>query len=255
MSGTRSLNFKNKDKNRYWWFSDNSIDYVPPIFSILTDEEWEVLASWYEDTDTRYPAGSGDCNIPAISMLMGLIMGNNVSRIIQCGHYIGFSTLLIGFMVHKMRKRTALYSIDIDPSVTAYTQQWVARAGLDDYVRLVVADTADASQIPEALEYLNGKPQVIFIDSSHEYKHTLSELDLWFPSVQPGGFIVLHDVSDFAVDFDPLHGRGVKGALAEWSVNQDVESIMINTFCGPEHYGSRTVYKDACGLGIIQKAS
>lgn len=211
---------------------------------------------WYEDSEKTRPLGTGECNVPAMSMLMGLIMGNNISRVAQCGHYIGFSTLLLGFMMRRMSHQNSVFSVDIDPYVSAYTSSWVQRAGLEPQVRIDINDSANPQAAQNAKSFLKGAPQVVFIDSSHEYDHTIRELDLWYPLLQPGGFIALHDVSQFAVRFDAKKGVGVKGALQTWvSKHPEAQTIFINDFCTDQHFGERTVYKDASGLGIIQKPS
>ncbi len=215
MNTIRSLAFSSRDHGRYWWFKATESEYVPPVFDFLTDAEWDIMAAWYEESETLYAPGTGECNIPAVSMLMGLIMGSNMSRIVQCGHFIGFSTLLMGFMLRRMKHKQALYSIDYDADVTAYTQKWVDSANLGDYVKLVVADSAQPFLPSVAENYLGGKPHLVFIDSSHEHDHTLRELDLWVPNTQPGGFIVMHDVSEFARNFDSKGGGGVKEAVAK----------------------------------------
>ncbi len=190
-----------------------------------------------------------------MTFLMGLIMGNNMSRIVQCGHYIGFSTLILGFMLRHMGHNHGLFSVDFNSQVTEYTARWVERTGLGEYVHLEVRDSADPPLPAQAIAYLGGQPHLVFIDSSHEYAHTLRELDLWFHEIQPGGFALMHDVSEFAISFDGTKDAGVKGAVQHWSKSNNVQAIMINDFAGPSHFGDRTVYKDACGLGLLQRTS
>ncbi|MEY2504751.1 MAG: hypothetical protein QOG27_1031, partial [Verrucomicrobiota bacterium] len=67
-----------------------------------------------------------------------------------------------------------------------------------------------------AREYLGGDPELIVLDSSHEYQATLDELDLWYPALAAGGLLILHDVSRFAVDFDVTKQGGVLRAFTEW---------------------------------------
>lgn len=254
MSDTRSIDFRTRMHGRYWWFQATKANYVPPIFSFLTDEEWTVMRQWYEETEEKFSAGTGECNVPAMSMLQGIIMGNNLSRIVQCGHFIGFSTLLLGFMMRRMGHKHALFSIDIDPNVTAFTQRVVEKAGLADHVKLVLSDSAAPATAVDALAYLNGAPQLLFIDSSHEYNHTKRELDLWYPRLQPGGFAIMHDVSRFAISFDGAGNGGVKQAVEEWTKGRGIQTAMINDFATDQHYGERApLYLDSCGLGLIQK--
>jgi len=251
----RSVGFRDRAHGRYWWFQATQSNYVPPIFSILTDDEWDLIGTWYEETERGFSAGTGECNVSAMSMLLGLVMGNNISRIVQCGHFIGFSTLIFGLMARHMGHKHALYSIDIDEHVTAVTQSYIDRGGLSDYVKLRIGDSAEVETGLEALNYLGGKPQLLFVDSSHEYNHTIRELDHWYHFIQPGGFVIMHDVSEFAAKFDALGNGGVRGAVRDWVQRNNLQALMINDFATADHYGDRTVYKDACGLGIIQKPS
>ena len=67
-----------------------------------------------------------------------------------------------------------------------------------------------------AKKYLGGDPELIILDSSHEYQATLAELDLWYAALAPGGLLALHDVSRFAADFDVTQQGGVGRAFTEW---------------------------------------
>jgi predicted O-methyltransferase YrrM len=249
----RSISFKNNPSNRYWWFHQPGNNYVPPIFSFLEDEEWNVMQEWYKETDAKNSAG--ESNIPAMSFLQGLIMGSNIRNVVQLGHYEGFSALLIGFMLKKMGYKNSFISIDIDEAVTAYTQKWVNQAQLQEYVKLIVSDSASPSMIGEATRHFNGAPKLLFIDSSHQYDHTLRELDLWYPNMEEYGIIALHDVSGFASRYDQQSKGGVNKALLDWSNNNGVRPFLLNgtipaNFSKPA--GSIT-YQDVNGLGLIQK--
>ena len=100
--------------------------------------------------------------------------------------------------------------------------------------------------------YLQGQPQLVFIDSSHQYKHTLEELELWYSLVVPGGFIALHDTSVFAKSFDSSNGGGVGKAVDEWSLKNNIQKININGFVTGGRPGDYP-YLDGCGLTLIQK--
>lgn len=45
---------------------------------------------------------------------------------------------------------------------------------------------------------------VVFIDTSHHYAHTLTELRRFVPIVKPGGTVLLHDSLLAHVDYEPL---------------------------------------------------
>jgi predicted O-methyltransferase YrrM len=249
---SRLLSFASRQSNRYWWYRLEDCQYLPPIYAQLTDQEQEILADWFDDTEKQF-ASPGEISVPAMSFLNGIIGGNGITAVVQCGHYVGYSTLLLGFLFRKMGKKKALFSIDLDPDATAYTMPWLDRAGLLEYVTVVVGDSADAGMVSAAAAYHHGRrPQLILIDSSHQYRHTIKELTLWYPQLQAGGFVVMHDTSTFAAEFDSTNTGGVQRALLEWCEHQQTRALLLNATVDTQPPSSLT-YRDGCGLGIIQK--
>lgn len=249
---TRSLKFRQHAHNRFWWHRTPVTDYVPIPYSFLTDAEWELMQAWFDDTGVRY-RNPGEANVPPLSMLIGLISGNGIQRIVQCGHYAGYSTLLLGFLLRQMGHKSSLYSIDIDDVVTAYTAGWVKRCGLEAFVHLEVSDSAQSDLPAKVTRHFGGKaPQIVFIDSSHQYAHTMKELDLWYPALPQGGMMVLHDASRFAAAFDSTGQGGVFRAVSEWCAVNGVPSIMLNSFVEGGTPGDFP-YLDGCGLALIQR--
>jgi predicted O-methyltransferase YrrM len=247
----RSRAWKENPQPRYWWHKLPGHDYVPPIYSDLSEAEWGVLRDWYAETDRNGPIG--ECAVPLISLLHGLVMGNRASRIVQLGTCAGYSALLLGWMLRRMNAKRGLFSLDVDRAMCEMTRCWIARAGLEDFVEIAQRNSLDPQSPMAAKEYLGENPELIIIDSSHEYQATLNELDLWFGALAPGGILALHDVSRFAADFDVTKQGGVGRAFAEWrKAHPDVETFCLNA-------GARTMdlprpfYKDACGLGLIHK--
>lgn len=62
----------------------------------------------------------------------------------------------------------------------------------------------------------------------------------------------MHDVSVFAQSFDATNDGGVKRAVAEWVKTNGIQPLFLNSHIdggGPDDL----VYRDGCGLGIIQK--
>lgn len=252
----RSTNFRHKTNNRYWWHNLKDTDYAPDIYNLLSQDEWNLLESWFIETEKNF-TGTGEMQIPAISFLSGLINGNGLSRIVQCGHYIGYSSLLLGFLLKRMNKTRCIFSIDIDEKITEYTNKWIEKANLNNQIRLCVKNSADPQLLDIVDEYFLGqKPQLVIIDSSHQYDHTIEELDLWWPRIIEGGFLIMHDVSVFASSFDQTNRGGVHKAINDWLAlknNLDYSFLRINNFVNRLHNGNELSYKDGCGLGIIQK--
>ena len=231
------------DQNRFWWFQNNH--YLPPIYADLRDDEFQLLVDWFEDTENR---GAGECSVPMISFLVSFVGANNIGKMVQCGTSLGYSTLLLGWMFKKIGRKHALFTVDIHDSRTQYAMDWIAKAGLEEIVDLCTSDSANSKLVRMAFDYLRGSPQLIFIDSSHEYYHTKKELSLWVNNIAPGSIMVYHDVSIYAKTFDHGGSGGVQKALLE--SHQD-NMILINQDIEPNI--TPTVYLDGCGLGIIQK--
>lgn len=240
-----------KKENRYWWFRKN--EFFPPVYSALEEQQFILLMKWFRETDEKGVAG--ECSIPLISTLLGFISGSGLDSIVQLGHAAGYSSLLIGWMLQKMGKKNALFSIDINPNITAFAQRYIDQAGLDDVVALRVGNSIEPKMIDLATEYFGNRPKVIFIDSSHQYKHTLNELHMWWSAIPRNGIIFLHDVSVFAASFDKTNQGGVTRALSEFleSVGKTAESISINAITMGNEYDVPLVILDGCGFGMIFK--
>ena len=247
----RSRRWTHHDGPRYWWHRLPGMDFVPPVYSDLADEEWQVLRAWYEETDQS--GVIGECAVPLISLLHGLVLGNRIARIVQLGTCSGYSSLLLGFMLRRMNAARGLFTLDINPELCALTERWLARAGLSDFVTVALGDSCAAATLAAATDHFGAAPEMILLDSSHEYGATLAELDLWYPALETGGLFLLHDVSRFAVAFDVTQQGGVRRALAEWRRNHpEAETLCLN---GESRSMAlpRPLYKDACGVGLIHK--
>ena len=251
-SGPRSIAFRDDEHGRFWWHRLHATAYEPPIYATLGDDEWAVMRDWYAETARR--GAIGEINVPAMSLLQGLVMGNGLRRIVQLGHFYGYSALLLGFWLRAMGGERTLFSIDIDPEATRFCREWVGRAGLGGQVVMHVGDSADPASCEAALASIGGPPELVIVDSSHQYAHTLRELDLWVDRLPPAGMMLLHDVSVFAQSFDPTNEGGVRRALGEWVAGRsDVALLSLNGEL-PEGTGlDDLTYKDGCGMGILQR--
>ena len=248
---SRSRGWKENPHPRYWWHRLPGNDYVPPVYSDLNEPEWTVLREWYAETDRSGPVG--ECAVPLISLLHGLVMGNRIARIAQLGTCAGYSALLLGWMLRRMNAPRGLFALDLDPAMCELSRRWIVRGGLEDFVEIAEGNSLDARSIAAAREYLQGDPGLVILDSSHEYKSTLAELDLWYAALAPGGLLVLHDVSQFAADFDVTGEGGVRRAFAEWRKSHpEVETLSLNSDSRSMDE-PRPLYKDACGVGLIHK--
>lgn len=227
------------------------MEYVPAIYSDLMEEEWAIIRDWYAETDAAEQIG--EVAVPLMSLLHGFVLGNRAARIVQLGTHAGYSTLLLGFMLRRMNARRGLCTLDLDERFCAIARGWVARAGLQEFVEVAEGNSLDPASVTAAHTYLGTAPELVILDSSHEYPATLRELDLWYAALAPGGLLVLHDVSRFAQSFDVTGEGGVRRAFDEWrAVNRDAETFLLNG--GVESMElPRSFYKDACGVGLVHK--
>lgn len=249
--GLRSAAFSSSREPRFWWHRLRGNNYVPPLYASLTEEEWQLMDHWYADTSRKDLVG--ECAVPMMSLLQGFVMGNNVRRIVQLGTHSGYSALLLGFFLRRSGAQRGLISFEIGESLVGYTREWVQRAGLTQFVHVEHRSSLHADATAVAGEYLQGQPQLVFVDSSHEYASTLAELESWYPQLAPGGLMILHDTSEFAATFDSTHQGGVQRALREWrGLHPGIETFSLNHDV-PAIESVGLVYQDFCGAGLIQK--
>jgi predicted O-methyltransferase YrrM len=251
----RSLDFKSKTANRYWWFNNIKQNYIPLLFSTLSDMEWNLIEEWFRETDSKSTAA--EASIPALSLLQGFVLGSNLSNIVQLGHFEGFSTLLLGFMMRQMKLKKSIFTVDIDPVASEKTQYWINRANLQEYVKIVVANSSSPYLPQEARNYFNNNEiSFVFIDSSHQYTHTLEELNLWYDNIMDHGLIALLSISEFAAQYDATQSGGASRAIKEWSQTRNIPVFMLNGKVGAAGHKAGfqdLAFKDGGGLGLIQK--
>ncbi len=247
----RSREWTGDQSPRLWWPRLPGMDYVPPLYSGLAEGEWEIMRAWYAETSRHQLIG--EAAVPLLSFLHGFVLGNRASRIVQLGTHAGYSALLLGFMLRQIGAPHGLFTLDIDASMCAVATRWIQQAGLEDFVAVARGDSRDSRSIEAAREYLGGAAELIILDSSHEYRSTLVELDLWYAALPAGGLLVIHDVSRFAQNFDVKGSGGVRRAFDEWRVvNPLAETFLLNGEARSMDL-PRPLYKDACGLGLIHK--
>lgn len=247
----RSLAFATSSEPRLWWHRLPRSNYVPPIYAQLTDAEWQLLEEWFAETTRQNLIG--ECVVPIMSFLDGLVTGSGIERIVQLGTHAGYSSLLLGFALRRMHASHGLFSLEIDEPLCRFAREWLGRAGLDDFVQVQLRSSLDKESPRLAQKYLGGAPELIFLDSSHEYRQTLNELEAWYPELAAGGMIVLHDTSEFAASFDVTGQGGVHRALREWRESHPGAEVISLNRTVPAMETPGMVYQDFCGVGLIHK--
>ena len=217
------------------------MNYVPGIYSDLSESEWSIVADCCKETDE-----AAEISVPLMSFLHGLILGNRVERIVQIGAN-GYATLLLGFMLRRTKVPRGLYVTERS------SQKWIARAELHEFVEVVDRDPLASETVQAAKDYLNGAPELIILQSTHQYSAALRQIDLWYGALAYGGMLVVNDVSRFAQNLDATKEGGARRGFVEWrAAHPECEAMLIN----PNQEATdlpRPLYKDAAGLGLIHK--
>lgn len=146
----------------------------------------------------------------------------DAKTVIELGTRTGVST--VAWLYGLEQTGGHLWSVDIDkrPDIGKH-DNWTFIQG-DDCSETVF------SRLP-------AQADIVFIDTSHEYQHTLTELSLYHWLVRPGGRIVLHDT-------ELPHPEGVTGKA--YPVRRAVEE-----FCQAEGL-SWSNNPNCWGLGVIE---
>ena len=159
-----------------------------------------------------------------LPVFVDMVKQVNAKKVIELGTRTGVST--IAWLYALEQTGGHLWSVDIDtkPAIGDYPH-WTFIQG-DDESDVVL------SQLPE-------KVDILFLDTSHHYEHTLRELRLYKAQVRSGGIIVCHDtelpVPEGAPPTDPVY-----------PVKRAIEKFISET-------GFRWVNLPNCwGLGIIE---
>jgi len=106
----------------------------------------------------------------------------NLKRILELGTRSGEST--VAFLQAAKEIDGHVTSIDIDPCLEA--KALIKNLRLQDRWQFIQADDLNVKW-DHPIDHL-------FIDTSHTYTQTMAELDKFFPLVEKGGIITLHDI-------------------------------------------------------------
>ncbi|WP_224360499.1 class I SAM-dependent methyltransferase [Hyalangium versicolor] len=182
------------------------------------------------DDMSRDEGFSGNADPSILSLIDALISGNAKTRVLQLGTLVGFSTVFVAGALQRVSNVTGssvrLDTVDCDAPKQARAARYVNAAGFGDIVRFHDGFSTDQKIIDRLRDETY---DVIFIDSSHNYSQTLIEIDIYWPKVRPGGYMLFHDAGSVAANYDPQKEGGVRKALDEWLAKRptDLHSHML----------------------------
>lgn len=145
----------------------------------------ENLDQWYRRVAAD-PTSDIAAHFPTMAKL---VVEHGVQNVIELGVREGHSTALW------------LVTLPITGQVYGVDLVWLLppRARLNP----IVGDDTD----PAVIEQTPAHCDLLFVDSSHDYEHTVTELAIYGPKVVTGGVIVMHDTqNEHPEDTEPAIG-------------------------------------------------
>lgn len=108
-------------------------------------------------------------------------------NIVELGVRGGSSTIAFLSALEKLGKGK-LWSCDIEPLQEELVQK-VVEGGLYNFWYFWQGDSIE---FPVA-HFQNKRPDIVFVDTSHEYDQTVKEIEIWTPILKEGGRMLFHD--------------------------------------------------------------
>ncbi len=158
-----------------------------------------------------------------LQILYDLIQKLKPKKIVEIG--AGHSTLAMALALYFSGLDTYIYTTDIDKHRVEIFQKETSETKLNLHI---VFNDIDSLKF---LSEFDGIADLIFIDSSHKYEQTLSELEEAAGKLAPNGYIIMHDAISMA---------GVRDAIYRF---MEVHKEEFKYF----------VLKTECGLGVLQR--
>jgi predicted O-methyltransferase YrrM len=182
---------------------------------------------------------AGATDMSALSVMAMFCAICQPSRVVELGTYRGFSTLILADILSTNQRAGRIVTVEPTAAAQESAKRCLEAAGLSGSVQFVSGFSLDRhvlDQLQRQAPY-----DMIYIDTSHEYKPTLGELQTYLvdrPMIRPGGMVFLHDIS-----FPMTNDRGVGGAVADWVVQHPEYRYLPLTTDG--------LWPNPCGLGIL----
>jgi predicted O-methyltransferase YrrM len=136
---------------------------------------WQNIPGWFDFQDI-YDAAIG--------------RAANGAKFVECGAYLGRSTVYMGTQIASSGKTIAFDSIDnFTFNVTPdQTNTFISNSPAAGKVNLVIAD-----QLAQAATYDDGSLDFVFLDSDHTYDGTSKAIQAFLPKMKSGGVLGGHD--------------------------------------------------------------
>lgn len=111
-----------------------------------------------------------------------------------------------------------VYSVDCGP---VNVPAWWVQTGMWSFLN-------DDDMGPMAGQFVPGELDVLFIDTTHRYHHTLDELKRYVPRVRPGGVVLMHDVE---LSIGQMITYGEPGARDDTGLPEFPVAAALDAYC------------------------
>jgi predicted O-methyltransferase YrrM len=158
--------------------------------------EVEFLHRMVDLDDVRYPGGIGSRDYFFLTCLVSILAPR---RVIEIGTLTGFSTAIIAAAIHHQHPDHAGITVDTIDSQTHCIIDESRPIGFEipdlipDLVSTIRIHTGRESDVVREIAK-PGEFGLAFIDADHRHPWPLLDVLRLAPYVQPGGWIVLHDI-------------------------------------------------------------
>jgi len=140
--------------------------------------------------ENSFFAASNDSDISDhLSFLFSVCLAKRPNTILELGTRGGESTRVFQAYCRIYSKKGI--SVDLDPAPSWLNSEFWTHFESDDLLIGERLHTKGEWPDSSKLEPLD----LIFLDSSHEYEHTLNEIKLFWPLLKPGGVFLFHDTN------------------------------------------------------------
>lgn len=170
-------------------------------------QRWARLTNLYH----RYCRTPSDIH-EHLPVMVDLVQSLNAQHVIELGTRTGVSTLAWLYGLQTTGGRLTSVDIDVQPPIGEW-EHWT----------FIQSDDTNPDMIA-SLE----PADIVFIDTTHRYLHTLDELRLYMPKVVPGGVMLLHDTElETPLEFPGDTDFPVKRAVEAFTTEHGLEWVHL----------------------------
>lgn len=177
---------------------------------------------------------------PDMTVLASVLVASQARRVLQLGTFLGYSSVVLADIIAAANHDWRFVSVDPNPQYQAVSEKYTKSAGLDKCEYWTGASQDPAIVARAALEQWD----CIYIDTTHQYQQTVTELGLYAPLAIPQTVMLFHDASTHAQTLDLGGAGGVKRALTEFlAAHPDWQGMTFE----------RPMFRGLFGVGVLTR--